>query len=91
MKATTLVLALALVGVSGTAIANPKDDPQSAFVLDLTPAGGSSYHVNCQKNAELSNCQQASLWENTNGLRGLQTGKTATQTSVVNPDSLLLG
>lgn len=87
-----IVLAFAfLVPMTGTANANPANDPESAFVLDLTPAGGSSYHIHCAHNAELSACREPSLWENTNQLPALQTTKTATSTGVIAADSMLLG
>lgn len=93
MKATVAIaLAFALIApLAGTASANPKNDPESAFVLDLTAAGANSYHIHCQHNAELSSCRSPSLWENTNALPALQTGKTATTSGLIGPDSLLLG
>jgi hypothetical protein len=89
MKTTAIVLALALTGIAGLAIANPANDPESAFVLDLTPANGSSYHVHCKNHQPLSNCKDPTIWENTNRLRGLQTGATPTTTGLVDPDSML--
>ncbi|MFA5862248.1 MAG: hypothetical protein WDA16_11200 [Candidatus Thermoplasmatota archaeon] len=85
------VASLLLVGMSGMAIANPPDDPESAFVLDLTPAGGHSYHIHCPHNAALSNCGMPSLWENTNGFHGLQTRAQPVSFGMAQPDSELLG
>lgn len=91
---TVLSLAIAsllLLGTSGMAVANPPGDPESAFVLDLSPAGGHSFHIHCPHNAALSSCGSPSLWENTNGLQGLQTKAVLTQAGIASPDSELLG
>lgn len=85
------IASLLILGTSGMAVANPPDDPESAFVLDLTPAGGHSYHIHCPHNAALSNCGMPSLWENTNGIFGLQTRTEMTPYGFASPDSELLG
>lgn len=72
MKSLTIAAA-ALMAVSGFALAAAEDE--SAFTIDLSGASKDvhSYHLKCQNGRDLTQgCGLVSVWENTNGVRGLQ-------------------
>jgi hypothetical protein len=90
MKAMLITAALVFLWTIGPAVANPPDDPQAAFVIDLSPAGGPTYYIHCPHNADLSNCPEPSVWEEANGLHALQTQPTLIPTGQAPADSQLL-
>lgn len=66
-------LVLVLAGISSFAAARPQGE--EAFTLDLRSVpGGSLYFLKCSKSTTLANCGLISLWEQTNGHAGLQSG-----------------
>jgi len=91
MKAIAIPAALLLLAATGPVRANPADNPQSAFELDLRPAGGDAYDIHCHNDADLANCQGPSLWEDSNTLQGLQTRSSQHAGKTYVPDSELLG
>jgi hypothetical protein len=92
MKTIAITAALLLLAVTvGPALANPADNPESAFELDLRPAGGDAYDLHCDHNADLANCHDPSLWDDSNTLRGLQTKASQRAGKTYVPDSELLG
>jgi hypothetical protein len=90
MKVVNLALAVALLGAFGPAYAQPSSD-ESAFALDLDAANLHSYFIKCKSGKDITNCPGPSIWENTNGLKGLQTGSTPGDAGPVAKDMLLLG
>lgn len=85
MKAMTLAAA-AFVALSGFAIAG---EDESAITIDLGASkDANSYFLKCRYGGkDLSSCSGISIWENTNGVRGLQTSTSMTGTP---PDKLVL-
>jgi hypothetical protein len=91
MKVVTILLSVGLLGWLGTSIAQPPSpSDESAFTIDLDAANQHSYFVKCKNGRDISNCQSPSIWENTNGLRGLQTYTTPTDVGAIARDSLVL-
>jgi hypothetical protein len=90
MKAIVLVATLLVATLSGTAFAaqGPPDD--SAFTVDLTAAGGPVVYVMCGHATSLANCQNPTLWQESNGLGKLQSARLITPTKRYDPDSRLL-
>jgi hypothetical protein len=90
MKAIVLVATLLVASVSGAAVAagGPPDD--SSATIDLRPAGGPVYYVMCSSSTALANCHSPTLWQESNGLGGLQHARLVTSTKRWEPDSHLL-
>ena len=86
MKTMTLAAAT-LLTLSGFALAG---EDESAFTIDLTGAdkGLPTYYLKCQFGGkDPKTCGIPSVWENTNGVKGLQT--TVSMTGVPKDDRLL--
>ena len=84
---TMTIAAAALLAASGFAFAA---EDESAVTLDLTGAdkGLGTYYLKCQYGGrDFRTCGTLSVWENTNGVRGLQT--TMSMTGVPRDDPAL--
>ena len=77
---TMTIAAAALLTASGFALAG---EDESAFTIDLSAASKDThtYHVKCQYGGKDPRyCGSMTLWENTNGVKGLQTTTSMTGT-----------
>lgn len=86
MKTMTLATA-ALLAMSGLALAG---EDESAVTIDLSNASKDvhTYHIKCQYGGkDPTSCGTPSVWENTNGVRGLQ---TSTSMTGIKPDTRLM-
>ena len=84
---TITIAAATLLTLSGFAVAG---EDESAFTIDLTAASKDThaYHLKCKYGGkDPRHCGAMSLWENTNGVKGLQT--TVSMTGVPKDDRLL--
>ena len=71
-----MIITTAIVGLSGLATAGPVGE--ESFTLDLSSIpGGSTIFLKCSKSKDLTNCGIPSLWEQTNGMAGLQSSAFA--------------
>lgn len=75
MYLKTSLIVLALLGGMGAAFAAPTAPDESAKTIDLTAAGKGIYYLFCHagKKTDLTTCTAPRLYEETNGLKGLQT------------------
>lgn len=89
MKAIALAISAVLLGWTGLALAGPAGD-ESAFTLHLEAANQNSIYLKCQYGKDITHCPNPTLWEETNSLRGLQTGGSAGDLATVGPDAQLL-
>lgn len=65
----------ALILLSGIALAGPTTGEET-LALDLTSIpGGSTYFLKCSRSRDIANCGLVSIWQQTNGIVGLQTTK----------------
>ena len=75
----TMMLATAvLIALSGVSGATGDPDDESAFTLELSGANAENVHdyfLKCSNGKDITStgCGVLSVWENTNGKRGLQT------------------
>lgn len=91
MRLTLVASMLVLAGISSFAAARPAGE--EAFTLDLSVIpGGSTYFLKCSKSTTLANCGLVTVWQQTNGHPGLQTGVFAygKPPRPVNPDYSIL-
>ena len=90
MKAIVLVATLLVATLSGAALASQGPPDDSAQRIDLSKAGGPVLYVMCAHSTSLTNCQSPSLWQESNGLTGLQHLGLVTPQKTYAPDSHLL-
>lgn len=92
MNLIRVAAAIALVGLSGLVQAAPAAPPdESAFTLDLTDATGLTFFVRCENGRDISHCEQPSIWQQTNGLSGLQSTPLPMGGERFGPDYELIG
>lgn len=75
MNLKSFIVLAVLLGACGHALAKPTAPDESARTIDLTAAGKGIYYLHCfgGKKSDLSTCTSPRLYEETNGLEGLQT------------------
>lgn len=66
-----LIIATAILGLSGLSHAAPVGEESATIDLSAIPAG-STYFLKCSRSKDPSNCGVPSLYEQTNGMPGLQ-------------------
>lgn len=90
MRMTTMLIVSGILLMSGLVAAAPVTG-EEALTLDLTSIpNGSMYYLKCSRSHSITDCGLVSLWEQTNGMPGLQTSIFAYGGHPRDPDAHLL-